>query len=32
MHDTKDAVLVGIVAYQNSNEELERSLDAILKQ
>jgi len=25
-------ILVGIVAYQNSNKELERSLDAILKQ
>lgn len=32
MHDTKNTVLVGIVAYQNSKEELERSLGAILKQ
>ena len=32
MHDTKTKILVGIVAYQNTNKELERSLDAILKQ
>lgn len=32
MHRNKTKILVGIVVYQNSNEELERSLDAILKQ